>query len=36
VFFPFPTSEVEEQLTRIHDTLLPRLTSGLQVEHVAR
>jgi alkanesulfonate monooxygenase SsuD/methylene tetrahydromethanopterin reductase-like flavin-dependent oxidoreductase (luciferase family) len=33
VFFPFPTSEVEQQLTRIHDALLPRLTG---VQHVAR
>lgn len=36
VFFPFPTSEVEQQLTRIHDTLLPRLTFGPEAEHVAR
>lgn len=36
VFFPFPTSEVEQQLTRIHDALLPRLTSARGVEHVAR
>ena len=35
VFFPFPTSQVEQQLTRIHDALLPRLNTVLEAEHVA-
>ncbi len=30
VFFPFPTAEVEQQLTRIHDALLPRLGIALE------
>jgi hypothetical protein len=36
VFFPFPTAEVEQQLTRIHETLLPRLAIHSEVGRVAR
>jgi 5,10-methylenetetrahydromethanopterin reductase len=36
VFFPFPTDAVEQQLTRIHDSLLPRLATESGVGSVAR
>jgi alkanesulfonate monooxygenase SsuD/methylene tetrahydromethanopterin reductase-like flavin-dependent oxidoreductase (luciferase family) len=32
VFFPFPTGEVEQQLTRIHDSLLPRLAVATEAQ----
>lgn len=36
VFFPFPSVAVEDQLTRIHDQLVPRLTAPVETDSVAR
>jgi alkanesulfonate monooxygenase SsuD/methylene tetrahydromethanopterin reductase-like flavin-dependent oxidoreductase (luciferase family) len=32
VFFPFPTAQVEQQLKRIHDMLLPRIAVAREAE----
>jgi 5,10-methylenetetrahydromethanopterin reductase len=36
VFFPFPASEVEQQLERIRQALIPRLAGEAEVQGVAR